>query len=302
MHTDALRRLREQLAIHGIEQRTRVAQQFRFPYFQSCMFFGLAETRRRVRQQGLGELTVHELSGLRALLAACAVWAAGNDAGLSSAQARDHARLAARDVGCATPALLVQELQALVGDDPEPVVVVEPIIVDPPEETALVEEPVAKQRLTIKLPAPKPRFTIKLPSAAVDAAAVASHASQRFRDEDDDDDGGGRAGRKADADDEDYVAAPSAAAKRAARAEKARPKPKPPDEHATDPEKGGDAPASSPTPVADPRSAPQPPRRARPAAKSPKAPSPPPTQQAAKKAAIPNTAMSRLKAKLGKKR
>ncbi|KAJ8609188.1 hypothetical protein CTAYLR_008424 [Chrysophaeum taylorii] len=100
--------LRDQLAVHGLEQRARIQQQFRFPFFTSAMFFGLALTLERDRDAD--PLTASERDGLAALLDACDTWALG---GLSE-KARAHIRLAATSQpDCETPADFLSKARRL---------------------------------------------------------------------------------------------------------------------------------------------------------------------------------------------
>lgn len=100
---------RHQLAVHSLEQRARVNQKFRFPFFTSAMFFGLAATLRRLEAED-GKLTASEKDGISALLDACDIWAAG---GLSE-RAKQHAALAAAIAGLPHPKQLVEALRTKV--------------------------------------------------------------------------------------------------------------------------------------------------------------------------------------------
>mmetsp|Transcript_6014 Transcript_6014/g.8855 ORF Transcript_6014/g.8855 Transcript_6014/m.8855 type:complete len:598 (+) Transcript_6014:1-1794(+) len=111
----------DQLAVHGVESRARVANQFRFPFFTSAMFFGLSHTYRRLVASE--KLTKLEKQGLSALIDACRVWS--KSMVLSTSKERldssrsfrqkceEHARLAATSVGLTDPSDLVEKTAAL---------------------------------------------------------------------------------------------------------------------------------------------------------------------------------------------
>lgn len=83
--------VRDQLAVHSLETRARIHRKFRFPFFTSAMFFGLAHTYNRLTHQN--DLTSTERDGLGALLDACRVW-------VLEPSCRIHANLAATEIGC----------------------------------------------------------------------------------------------------------------------------------------------------------------------------------------------------------
>ena len=92
-----------QLAVHDIEARTHVKQEYRFPFFVPCMFWGVkcALDRLNERPDGLGP---HERRGLAALVAACGAWARAGCARIHCARQRGMALLAATDAGFDSPA------------------------------------------------------------------------------------------------------------------------------------------------------------------------------------------------------
>ncbi|KAH8064848.1 demethylase [Aureococcus anophagefferens] len=75
-----------QLAVHDIEARTHVKQEYRFPFFVPCMFWGVkcALDRLNERPDGLGS----QRRGLAALVDACGAWARDGCARIHCARQR----------------------------------------------------------------------------------------------------------------------------------------------------------------------------------------------------------------------
>ena len=108
-----------QLAVHDIEARTHVKQEYRFPFFVPCMFWGVkcALDRLNERPDGLGS---HERRGLAALVDACGAWARDGCARIHCARQRGMALLAATDAGFDSPARLVDAAAAALARAPRP--------------------------------------------------------------------------------------------------------------------------------------------------------------------------------------
>mmetsp|Transcript_14978 Transcript_14978/g.50245 ORF Transcript_14978/g.50245 Transcript_14978/m.50245 type:complete len:415 (-) Transcript_14978:17-1261(-) len=173
------------LGVHALEGRTRLAQKFRFPFYSSLMFYGLAKLyddlqRHCATQYDVSQkMTTHEREGAEALLRQCRVWAEGGPGspGMNAAAVL-HAAEAAAGVGFESPLALVAAARALI----PPLIVARKLTIRLPAsqlpqqpQTAPIRIPVAALPPGILPQAPEPPAAVpEVPQAFPEAFPASS--------------------------------------------------------------------------------------------------------------------------------